>query len=311
MPLVNATGISHWTPDGLPDLSGKLYIITGGNSGIGLEAAKILAERNADVVIAARNPTKGANAVTQIDQLGSGKAQMLKLDLADMASIRAAAEEAKTRFGSVAALINNAGIMQTPEQKTADGFEMQIGTNHLGHFLWTALMIGQVDPEDGRVVTLSSIAHRLGKVNLDDLMFEKARYDATQSYGQSKLANMLFGQELHRRLQASGSKIKSIVCHPGYSATELQSTGPTGLMNAIYKLTNALMAQPAKLGSYPTVLSAADPAVVSGAYYGPTAMWYTRGPVGDCDVEKRGLDEATAKGLWDLSEELVGEKLTV
>lgn len=310
MPLVNTAGIKNWTPDSLPDLAGKLYIITGGNSGIGLEAAKILAARNADVVIASRNPAKGAAAVETIQPLGSGKAQTLTLDLADMSSIRAAAKQAK-KLGTVSALINNAGIMQTPDQKTADGFEMQIGTNHLGHFLWTALMIGQVDPQEGRVVTVSSIAHRFGRVVLDDLNFEKRRYDPSQAYGQSKLANMLFGQELHRRLRAAGSNIKSVICHPGYSATDLQSTGPTGLLNFIYKFTNALMAQPAKLGAYPTVLAAAEPKATSGGYFGPTHFMDTRGPVGDCDVVPRGLDEEKAKGLWELSEELVGEKLTV
>ncbi|MEO1044415.1 MAG: oxidoreductase [Pseudomonadota bacterium] len=310
MPLVNATGVRNWTPDRLTDLTGKRYLITGGNSGIGLEAAKMLAERNADVVIGARNATKGATAVAAIESLGTGSAEMLQIDLADMTSIRSAAEEAKPRFGTLSALINNAGIMQTPKQQTRDGFEMQLGTNHLGHFLWTALMIGQVDPAQGRIVTVSSIAHKYGKIHFDDLMLDKS-YDPSASYFQSKLANLLFAQELHRRLIASGSHIKSVACHPGYSDTELQSTGPTGFLNALYKFTNALMAQPGKLGAYPTVLSAAGDEAISGAYYGPTGLMDMRGPVGDSYVEPRALDEAVAQRLWQVSEELVGDRLVV
>lgn len=310
MPKPNPSGISKWTPAELSDLSGRLYLITGGNSGIGLEAAKILARQNADVVIAARNPGKGAAALAWIESLGAGKAELLQMDLADMASIRQAAAEAKDRFGTITALINNAGIMQTPKQATADGFEMQLGTNHLGHFLWTAQMLGQLDPSEGRVVSVSSIAHKYGKLNFDDLMLEKS-YDPTASYTQSKLANLVFALELHRRLKAAGSPIKSIGCHPGYSDTELQSTGPFGLFKGVYKITNALFAQGADLGSYPTVLAAADPRAVSGGYYGPTGAFDTRGPVGDADIASRTLNEEVGARLWQMSEELVGEKLEV
>lgn len=310
MPHMATSGITDWTPDELPDLSGKLCIITGGNSGIGFEAAKILAGKNADVVIAARNEAKGKQALAKIVNLGSGRCELLSIDLADMASIRSAAKEAHDRFGAVAALINNAGVMQTPKQTTKDGFEMQLGTNHLGHFLWTALMMDQVDGRGGRVVTVSSMLYKFGNIDFDNLMMER-RYDASRSYTRSKLANLLFAMELHRRLEDADSRIKSVACHPGYSDTELQFSGPTGVFKTIYKLTNAVIAQSAERGSYPTALAAADPRAESGGYYGPTGFFDVRGPVGDADVEPRALDEAVAEKLWQVSEELVGESFTL
>ena len=310
MPHLATSNITHWKPDALPDLTGKRTIITGGNSGIGLEAAKILAGKNADVVIACRDEMKGKQALAKIVNLGEGRCETLTLDLANMASIRAASDEAKERFGTVTALINNAGVMQTPKRQTADGFELQLGTNHLGHFLWTALMIGQVDAQVGRVVTVSSIAHKFGRIDFDNLMFERG-YDPSFAYTRSKLANLLFAIELHRRLEAAGSNIKSVACHPGYSDTSLQSKGPVGLFKAMYKVTNAVMAQSATLGAYPTALAAAEPKAVSGGYYGPTGFFDARGPVGDADVERRALREDVAQRLWDVSEELVGEALKV
>ena len=308
MPTTSNPIIRNWTPEALGDLSGKIFLITGGNSGIGLEGAKILAAKDADVVIACRNETKGRAALAKLVNVGEGRCELLTLDLADSASIRAAAKEAGERFGAIYGLINNAGVMQTPKQKTKDGFEMQLGTNHLGHFLWTVLMIGQVDPAEGRVVTVSSIAHKFGRIDFDDLMMERG-YDASRSYTRSKLANLLFAQELHRRLEAAGSKIKSIACHPGYSDTSLQFKGPTGLFKAMYSVTNKVLAQSAKLGAYPTALAAADERAVSGGYYGPTGPFDARGPVGDAIIEKRAQSEATARRLWEVSEELVGETL--
>ena len=230
------------------------------------------------------------------------------MDLADSASIRAAAAEAQERFGTLTALINNAGVMQTPKQKTADGFEMQLGTNHLGHFLWSALMIGRVDPWEGRVVTVASIVHKLGRIDFDNLMMERG-YDATRSYSRSKLANLMFALELDRRLKAAGSRIKSIACHPGYSDTKLQTSGPSLPLKLMYTFSNAVIAQSALAGAYPTVLAATDDRAVSGGYYGPTGLFDARGPVGDAIIEKRALNAATAQKLWEVSEDLVGETL--
>lgn len=310
MPTTANPLIRNWTPDEAPDLTGKTFLITGGNSGIGFEAAKLLAAKNAAVVIACRNETKVKAALAKIVNLGEGRCETLALDLAESASIRAAAKEAGERFGAIYGLINNAGVMQTPKQTTKDGFEMQLGVNHLGHFLWTALMMGQVDGRGGRVVTVSSIAHKFGRIDFDNLMMERG-YDASRSYTRSKLANLLFAQELHRRLEAAGSKIKSIACHPGYSDTSPQFKGPTGLFKAMYAVTNKVLAQPAKQGAYPTVLAASDERAVSGGYYGPTGPFDARGSVGDAIIEKRALDVAVAKRLWEVSEELVGERLAL
>ncbi len=310
MPHMATSGIADWTPDELPDLAGKLFIITGGNSGIGFEAAKILAKRNADVVIAVRSEDKGLKALDSLARIGEGRREMLHLDLADLATVRKAAAEAKDRFGAVWGLVNNAGVMQTPKQKTADGFEMQLGTNHLGHFAWTARMMDAVDGRGGRVVTVASIMHKFGHIDFDNLMMERG-YNPNTAYNRSKLANLLFAMELHRRLEAAGSRISSAACHPGYSDTPLQSKVGNPLFKAVYKVSNAVFAQPQERGAWPTALAAADSRVVSGGYYGPTGFLDARGPVGDSDVEKRALDPHVAKRLWEVSEELTGETIKV
>ena len=310
MPHLQTSDINGWTPEELSDLSGKLFIITGGNSGIGFEAAKLLAERNADVVIAARDELKGKKALAKLVNLGEGTCNLLSIDLADMSSIRKAAKEASDRYGAVYGLINNAGVMQTPKQQTKDGFEMQLGTNHLGHFLWTALMMGQVDGRGGRVVTVASIMHKFGRIDFDNLMLERG-YNPNTSYNRSKLANLMFALELHRRLEAAGSRIKSIACHPGYSDTPLQSKVNNPALRLVYKVSNTVFAQPASRGAWPTVLAAADDRAVSGGYYGPTGFFDARGPVGDSEVEARALDAHVAKRLWEVSEELVGEELSI
>ena len=309
MPHLANSHISNWTPDELPDLSGKRMIITGGNSGIGYEAAKILAARNADVVIACRNEAKGKQALAKLVNMGTGRAELLRLDLADLSSVRAAAAEAKERFGAIYALINNAGVMQTPKQKTKDGFEMQLGTNHMGHFAWTMQMMDAVDARGGRVVTVASIAHKFGRIDLDNLMMERG-YDPSRSYARSKLANLIFALELHRRLEAAGSRIKSIACHPGYSSTPLFSKTANPVSRVAQMVSSTLFAQSQVKGAWPTALAAADERAVSGGYYGPTGFFDARGPVGDSDIDPRALDEDIAKRLWEVSEELVGEKLT-
>lgn len=309
MPKVKDSHINDWTPDELADLSGKRYLITGGNSGIGLEAAKILGGKNADIIIAARNEQKGKAAADAVKACGSGTVDLVLLDLANLSSIRAAAAQVASDFGPLDALIDNAGIMQTPKQKTEDGFEMQLGTNHLGHFLFAGLLYPRVREAKGRIVTVSSIAHKFGRIQFDNLMLERG-YDPTTAYTQSKLANLLFAMELDRRLSAAGEPVMSVACHPGYSDTSLQSTGPGAMWTAIYRFSNAVFAQPAKLGSYATVLAAADPRAESGGYYGPTGFFDARGPVGDAEVEKRALNEDAAKRLWDVSEELVGFEWT-
>ncbi len=294
-----------WTPEQLGDLSGRRYLITGGNSGIGLEAAKILAEKGADIVIACRNPAKAEQAVADIDAVGAGTVDSVPLDLSSMASVRKAAEEISKRYDSLDGLINNAGIMQTPETRTEDGFELQLGTNHLGHFLLAGLLYELVEKAGGRIVVVSSVAHKLGKINLDDLMQESS-YNASTAYGQSKLANLMFALELDRRLQAAGSTVRAVACHPGYSDTRLQSTGPTGALASIYTVLNRVWAQSAYDGAIPTVLAAADDDARSGAYYGPGSLMESLGPVGEASISRRARNQKVAAALWQRSEELVG-----
>ncbi len=296
--------VRNWTPDKLPSLAGKHYLITGGNSGIGLEAAKMLAQAGADITIACRNPAKAEAAQAEIDAAGNGAVDTLELDLSSMASVRAAAAEVHTRCDSLDGLVNNAGIMQTPETRTEDGYELQLATNHLGHFLFAGLLYPLVEKAGGRITAVSSIAHKFGKIFLDDLMQEQ-NYSPTQAYGQSKLANMLFAQELDRRLRAAGSPVMANACHPGYSATNLQSTGPEGFLNGLYQVLNKVWAQSAYKGAIPTVLAVAGDEAEGGGYYGPVKLGDSIGPVGTARIARGGRDEATAAELWRRSEALV------
>ena len=305
MPKIADSGFTNWTPDRLPSLTGKTYLITGGNSGIGFDAAQVLGEAGGDIVIACRNPAKAEAAVAELRKAAKGSVETVALDLSDLSSVRKASDEIHRRYEKLDALINNAGIMQTPETRTVDGFELQLATNHLGHFLLAGLLFDLVEKAAGRIAVVSSIAHKFGTINRDDLMSEKA-YSATNAYSQSKLANLMFALELDRRLKAKGSAVKAIACHPGYSNTALQSTGPAGLLNFAYKFLNPLMAQPSEKGAIPTVLAAAGSEAVAGAYYGPTGWGDTRGPVGDAFVARRALDEDMAGWLWEESERLTG-----
>lgn len=298
--------ISDWTPDRLPRLDGKIYVITGGNSGIGYEAARMLGQNGGRIVIAARTPAKAEAARTALQRDGVAEVEVVPLDLSSLASVREGAETLRRRVERIDGLINNAGIMQTPQRTTVDGYELQFATNHLGHFLWTSRLIDLVEAASGRVVTLSSIAHKLGRIDLDDLMTEKA-YSPGKAYGQSKLANMMFALELDRRLTEAGAKTASIVCHPGYSNTNLQSTGPEGVWNGLYKLLNPLLAQPAEKGAIPTVLAAAGEEAESGRYYGPTGFLDARGPVGEASIASHARDREVWRQLWAKSEDLVGE----
>lgn len=305
MPKIVDSGISDWKPDRLPDLTGKTYLITGGNSGIGFDAARMLGEAGGDIVIACRNPAKAEAAVATLGKTARGAVETVVLDLSDLSSVRKAVDEIRSRHDSLDALVNNAGIMQTPETRTVDGFELQLGTNHLGHFLLAGLLFDPVEKAEGRIVIVSSIAHKFGRIDFDNLMMTRG-YSPSTAYTQSKLANLMFAIELDRRTAARGLPVKSIACHPGYSNTALQDTGPAGLLNFAYKFLNPLMAQPSEKGAIPTVLAAAGTEAQSGAYYGPTGWGDARGPVGDAFVTRRALDENVAARLWDESEKLVG-----
>ncbi len=299
--------LSNWTLDALEDLSDKTYLITGANSGIGYQAASALRRAHANVIVGARSPEKGEAAVRTIRTLpGSGSVELLGIDLADLDAIRAADTHLRELTDGLDAVVNNAGIMETPQQQTKDGFELQFGTNHLGHFLLNHLVFDLVSARSGRIVPVSSIVHlRARPIDFDDPMLTE-HYTPARAYAQSKLANLMYGLELARRLERAGSPVMSVSAHAGWSATNLFSTGPTGLARSVYKVVNWAIAQPAEAGAVPEVLAAAGKEARNGAYYGPTSFGGMRGPVGDARIAEQARDEEAASRLWALSEELLG-----
>lgn len=287
--------MSGWTSADIPDQTGRTFVVTGANSGLGAEAATALVGAGAEVILACRNTVK-ADAVAQ--RLGP-KATVAKLDLADLASVRSFAESVT----GADILINNAGLMAVPLQRTADGFEMQIGTNHLGHFALTALLLPKISD---RVVTVSSGLHQLGNLQLDDLNWEKRRYNRWRAYGDSKLANLMFGLELAHRLRDAGSSKQSFVAHPGYAATELQGRTET-VMDFLMKLTNKTpMVQSAAAGAWPELYAATMPGLESGTYYGPTQFFGLHGAPGRNRYKKIADDASVRARLWEESEKLTG-----
>jgi NAD(P)-dependent dehydrogenase (short-subunit alcohol dehydrogenase family) len=284
-----------WTASDLPSLDGRTVVITGANSGIGRSAATELARAGARVVLAVRDTGKGEAAAATMP----GAVEVRALDLADLASVRAFAD---AWAGTIDVLINNAGVMATPESRTKDGFELQFGTNHLGHFALTNLLLGHVAD---RVVTLASGAHRVGSIRLDDLNWEQGGYQRWRAYGQSKLANLLFTLELQRRLEGAGSPLRAVAAHPGYAATNLQQHTGSALQNGLMAVGNRLFAQSEDMGALPT-LYAATQDIPGGSYVGPDGFAEQRGHpklVGRSDAAK---DAETARGLWERSEELTG-----
>jgi len=279
----------------IPDQSGRTAIVTGSNSGIGRATAAALAAKGARVVLAVRNLEKGRAAAAAM----SGSTEVRELDLASLDSIRAFAA---AWDGEIDLLINNAGIMFPPLTRTADGFELQFGTNHLGHFALTNLLLERVT---GRVVTVSSVGHRTGGIDFDDLNWERRPYKAARAYGQSKLANLLFCAELQRRLSAAGSTVLSNAAHPGYAATNLQFHSGRKLMDVISTLGNRLLAQDENGGAEPT-LYAALAEIPGNSYAGPGGFLEQRGAPKLVGRTKAAMDMDVARRLWDVSEQLTG-----
>ena len=279
----------------IPDQSGRTAIVTGSNSGIGRAAAAALAAKGAHVVLAVRNLDKGRAASAAI----SGVTEVRELDLADLDSVRRFASEWD---GDIDLLINNAGIMIPPLSRTADGFELQFGTNHLGHFALTNLLLELVT---GRVVTVSSTGHRMGVIDFDDLNWERRRYRASRAYGQSKLANLLFTAELQRRLSAAGSTVLANAAHPGYAATNLQFQSGNKLMDAIGAIGNRTVAMDENGGALPT-LYAALAEVPGNSYAGPGGFMQQRGAPKLVGRASAAMDSDVARRLWDVSEQLTG-----
>jgi NAD(P)-dependent dehydrogenase (short-subunit alcohol dehydrogenase family) len=299
-----------WSSADIPDLTGRSIIVTGANSGIGLEAATSLAAHGALVTLAVRDVGRGNSAAEQIRAAAPDpQVEVARLDLADLASVREfAAVWTAAHPDGLDVLVNNAGVMAIPRRETADGFEMQLGTNHLGHFALTGLLVGSLRPA-GRVVTVSSGAHRFGRMDFDDLQSARS-YQKWRVYGQSKLANILFALELHRRAEAAGADLRSIAVHPGYAATNLQSVGPqmsgSRVGASMMSLANRVLAQSAEAGAWPTLMAATDPSVPSGTYIGPTGFMGQRGTPGFETPSEAARDVDSARRLWDMSTELTG-----
>jgi len=304
----NPFGRSGWTPDRLPDLNGKQVVITGANSGIGFEAALILAARGAKQIWLCRNVQKANDAAGQVRaKYSTGSIDIVQMDLSDLETVKTAAATVRDKTDRIDALINNAGIMMIPDrQQTAKGSEKQLGVNHVGHFVLNALLADLVEAAEGRFVAVASGAHRFGAMDFDDLMWERTKYTPIAAYGRSKLANILYIKELDRRLKAAGRTSIAVGCHPGYSATNLQSTGPGAVWTAVMKVSNLLMAQRAEYGAWPTLLAAFDPDAERDGYYGPTGFNETRGAVGVAGRSSAARSDSDARSLWDASLELTG-----
>ncbi|SEM34640.1 oxidoreductase [Streptacidiphilus jiangxiensis] len=296
-----------WSAADVPDQNGRVAVVTGANSGLGLETAKVLAARGATVVLACRDPKRAAAAADIVGGQG-GKAELLALDLASLDSVRAAAAELRERFQRIDLLVNNAGVMFPAYGRTADGFELQIGTNHLGHFAFTGLVLDRLLPVPGsRVVVVASLAHQFarGGVNFDDLQSERG-YNRIGAYGRSKLANLLFAYELQRRLAAAEARTVAVAAHPGYSSTELTRHLPAWMQPANRVLVEPLFAQPAEQGALPSLRAATDPDALGGQYYGPSGFQQMRGAPKLVRSIPASHDTAAQQRLWTVSQELTG-----
>ena len=296
----------RWTEKNMPDLAGKLALVTGANSGLGLETARALAARGAQVLLACRGAEKAQRAIEQIRvTVPTARLEFLPLDLSDLGSIRRCAAQFKNSHDRLDLLCNNAGVMALPYSQTVDGFEMLFGTNHLGHFALTGLLLESLlRAPAARIVTVSSIAHRVGRIHLDDPHWQQRRYSKRGAYGQAKLANLMFALELDRRLRKAGARAISVAAHPGYSATNI-AFGAEGARRSLFGrlvvLGNSLLAQPAQLGALPTLYAATAP-VQGGDYIGPDGPLEFRGHPVRVQPRPSARDEALAAQLWKLSE---------
>lgn len=305
---LNTSG-EKWTTADMPDLTGKVIIVTGGNSGIGFESAKEFARKGAETILACRSISKAKAALAEIQtEIPNAPAVIMELDLASLASVRKFANEFKKKYTRLDILVNNAGIMMVPYQTTEDGFESQFGTNHLGHFALTGLLIDLLLNTPGaRVVNISSNGHRMGKIDFDNLMYADGEgYSPTKSYGRSKLANLLFTYELQRYFKQSGVDAIAVAAHPGGSVTNL---GNHLEENMLFKAFNTLfkkMAQSAAMGTLPTIRAAVDPNMRGGEYFGPEGFMELGGYPVVVQSNQASHNAADACKLWQISEELTG-----
>ena len=297
--------MAKWTTDDIPDQTGRVAVITGANTGLGYETARALAEHGAHVVLAVRNLDKGKDAAARITAASPrADVALQELDLTSLDSIRAAARQLRSDHDRIDLLVNNAGVMYTPKSTTKDGFELQFGTNHLGHFALTGLLLDRLLPVAGsRIVTVSSIGHRIrADIHFDDLQWEHS-YNRVSAYGQAKLANLLFTYELQRRLALHGTTIAA-AAHPGGSNTELMRNLPP-LVARVSAVIEPLFQDPA-MGALPSLRAATDPAVVGGQYFGPDGFAQTRGYPKVVASSRKSHDVDRQRRLWAVSEELTG-----
>src|SRR3954451_1579849 len=303
--------MSDWSAADIPSQSGRVAVVTGANSGLGLVTARELARAGATVVLGCRDARRGADAESRIrEAVPEASVDLRSLDLASLASVGDFAKGVRSTYDGIDLLVNNAGVMAIPRGTTADGFEMQFGTNHLGHFALTGQLIEAMRGRAGsRVVTVSSTAHKPGRIDFDDLMSERS-YRKWRAYSQSKLANLLFSYELQRKLAAAGAATISVAAHPGYASTNLQAVGPlesgNKLMGLLMNLGNGLFAQSDEQGALPQLYAAVSPDVNGGEYFGPSGFQEQRGAPKRVDSRPRSKDEAVAARLWQVSEELTG-----
>ncbi|GGN99392.1 oxidoreductase [Haloarcula pellucida] len=305
--------MAGWTADDMPTMEDRTVVVTGANSGLGYEGTKAFAQKGATVVMACRSVDRGERAASEIRHVdGNADLDVRECDLADLDSVAAFAEGVREDYEAVDVLCNNAGVMAIPRQETADGFEMQLGVNHLGHFALTGRLFPALRASDGeaRVVTQSSGAHEMGEMDFSDLQSERD-YGKWAAYGQSKLANLLFAYELDRRLDDHGiDDVRSVACHPGYADTDLQFRGPremgSSLRMAGMKVANALFGQSAAQGALPMLYAATADDVLGGEYVGPDGLLEMRGHPEFQQSNEASRDEGDADRLWAVSAELTG-----
>lgn len=310
---MSRTRTPHWTADAIPDLTGRIHVVTGATSGLGLATTRALALRGGRVILAVRDEEKGRRTVAALtaDGVSPDLLTVRRIDLADLDSVRAFAEGLRADHPRLDVLVNNAGVMGPPRTLSAQGHELQFAANHLGHFALTGLLLDLL-PADGRVVTVSSLMHRQGTLPLDDpadpAALTGARdYAPMPFYSRSKLANAVFGHELHRRLTAAGSRVRSVLAHPGYTATGLQTRDITGFSRFFYsRIGNPLLAQRPERGVLPQLYAATAPEAAGGDFIGPDGLGELRGHPTRVEPSATAADPETGRRLWDLSEELTG-----
>jgi len=304
---------SNWTVDDIKDLKGMNIIVTGANSGLGFEASKIYASKNATVILACRSEEKAIDAMNKI-KIENSKADLhfIRLDLGDLESIESFVKTYKSKFKKIDILLNNAGIMTVPYDVTKDGFELQNGINHLGHFALTAQLFDLIkSTKDSRIVNVSSIAHKNGSIDFDNYLYEKGGYGKVKSYSRSKLSNLLFTYELARKVEENKIDMKVLVAHPGVSQTEL---GRTIKKNRVARALISMMSffsQKASQGTLPLVRASLDENAQSGDYYGPSGFMEMKGKPVKVKSNKKSHNIESAKKLWDISEDYTGIKFNI